>query len=128
MPQTPLLFLTATLTLLAGCRESSGVICPAVALRAIEVEVRDEVTDEPRAELARGMVEDGSFTDSLRIIGYDSSMVPTILGAGDDRPGMYEVRIERAGYEAWDTTGVRVRAGECGVIPVQLVAHLRQRS
>jgi hypothetical protein len=73
-------------------------------------------------------VEDGAFADSLPIIGYDAAMVPRVLGAAGERPGTYSVRIERAGYEAWDTSGVSVRAGECGVIPVQLVAHLSQKS
>ena len=125
MSQTPLMFLTATLTVLsAGCADSSGVICLAVIRPGIEVEVRDGATDEPLADLARGIVRDGSFADSLRIIGYDSSMAPSVLGAAGERPGTYSVRIARAGYEAWDTTAVSVQAGECGVIPVQLIAHL----
>ena len=129
MPRTPLIFLAATLALLAaGCADSSGVVCPAVIRPGIEVEVRDAVTDEPLADLARGIVEDGAFADSLRVISYDAAMVPSVLGAAGERPGIYNVRIERAGYEAWDTAGVSVQAGECGVIPVQLLAHLSQTS
>jgi hypothetical protein len=129
MPRIPLMFLASTLTLLAtGCTDGSGVACLAVLRPGIEVEVRDGATDEPIADLARGIVEDGAFADSLRIIGYDSAMVPSVLGAAGERPGNYKVRIERAGYEAWDTTGVSVQAGECGVIPVQLAAHLSRTS
>lgn len=106
-------------------RDSLEPGCLPVRRPGLEVEVRDGLTEEFRADSAQGMVQDGAFADSLRIVRYHGPrIVPSALGAADERPGTYRIRIERLGYQPWDTTGVRVQADRCGVSPVQLVARL----
>lgn len=126
MPRTPLMLLAADFMLLAAaCQDGLEAACLPVVRPAIEVEVRDEVTDAFRADSARGVVQDGAYTDSLHIVRYNGpEIVPSALGAAYERPGTYSIHIERVGYRPWDTTGVRVLADECGASPVQLVARL----
>ena len=93
------------------------------------VEVRDAQTEELRADSARAVVQDGAFTDSLLIVRYEGpDIVPAALGGVYGRPGTYTLRIERPGYQLWDTAGVRVIADECGPITVHLLARLSPES
>ena len=113
----------------AACGDSSGPVCLPVERLAVEVEVRDAQTGALRAESARGVAQDGTFTDSLLIVRYEGAdIVPAALGGAYGRPGTYTLRIERPGYQLWDTAGVRVIADECGPITVHLLARLSPAS
>jgi hypothetical protein len=116
----------AALVLGAGaCGDGLEPVCLPVVHPGIEVEIRDALTQEFRADAARGVVQEGPYADSLVIVRNDGPQsVPSALGAAWDRPGTYTVRIERNGYQGWDTSGVRVRAAQCGASTVQLIARL----
>lgn len=117
----------STLLLTAGCSNPSGVLCPAVVNRGIEVEVLDAVTGASVARGAAGVVTDGAFTDSLRPVafrGVPPADTVTTLGAALGRAGVYTVRVQRPGYAAFERAGVRVVLNGCGVVTTRLVARL----
>jgi len=115
------------LLVMAGCDvvgPEERVLCSAVATPAIIVEVRNAETDAPEAESVEGVITDGGYIDSLRIVGYTEEDEPVELAAGYQRPGIYDVRIEKRGFETWTRQGVNVEAGTCGPETQQLDAHL----
>jgi len=129
MAKTPVSVSAALMLSAAACSDGAAPACPPVERLAVEVEVRDVQTEEFRADSARGVVQDGNFTDSLVIVRYEGAdIVPAALGAAYGRPGTYAIGIERAGYQPWDTAGVRVIADECGPITAHLVARLSPAS
>jgi hypothetical protein len=123
--RTPLMRLAALTLSTAACGDSLEPTCLPVERPAVEVEIRDAQTEEFRADSARGVAQDGTYADSLQIVRYHSAeIVPAALGGAYGRPGTYTLRIERAGYQPWDTVGIHVQADRCGPITVQLVARL----
>jgi hypothetical protein len=92
---------------------------------SVEMEVRDAATDAFRADSARRVVHDGAFTDSLPfVLNSGEESIPSALGGVYERPGTSSIRIERSGYQPWDTTGVQVSRDRCGALPVRVVARL----
>ena len=115
-PAQPISF--GTLALLAACSNNDAVSCTAQFVPAVVVEVRDSVTQVPLAG-ARGIVQDGTFIDSLRPSGGST------LQAAGERPGTYRVAVGHAGYADWVVTGVRVQRDICHVVTVTLQAALQ---
>lgn len=119
------------LTTVAGC---SGVVtiehaCTASIEHALEVRVEDALTGAPIAEDAIALAREGAFSEQLRVVGWMPSgpgRVATTLGGADERPGTYEVEIQRSGYARWDTTAIRVRKGPCHVETARMVARLQR--
>jgi hypothetical protein len=110
--------------LVAACSEP--VECTPSLVFGIQVLVRDARTDAFVAQPVHGVVRDGAFEDSLRVVssaGTDSALATVLAGAAE-RPGTYSVHLESAGYEPWDTANVRVTKGECHVRPASLTARL----
>lgn len=110
--------------LVAACSEP-GECTPSLVF-GIQVLVRDGGTDAFVAQPVHGVVRDGAFEDSLRVVssaGTDSALATVLAGAAE-RPGTYAVHLESAGYEPWDTANVRVTKGECHVRPASLTARL----
>jgi len=113
----PLLLVPAVL--LAGCRLSEPVVCPAVVPTAVRVLAQDSVSGAsvlPGASVVVG----NSAT-------YDSVVAPppvSAMGAGPNRAGTYAVTVRQAGYRAWTKAGVKVEEGSCGARTVELVARL----
>ena len=103
--------------LLGGCSR----VCPAVALPYLTVEVRDAQTGVPAAEGATGTASDGAFVDPLNVLD-DLVMVPETY----ERPGAYDVLIQKPGYKDWTAENVRVRRGACNVRTVDLEARLER--
>jgi hypothetical protein len=102
-------------------------MCRGVISRAIEVEVRDARTGEPAAHGAVGIAQSGSYVDTLKVVGWMSTPSPesaVLLGGVEERPGVYSVQVEKAGYLPWQRSGIRAEQGVCGVITVQLQANL----
>jgi hypothetical protein len=92
----------------------------------VEVEVRDLVTQEHLVTTPRGVAREGTYEDSLQIWSVTAdvpSRVITLAGAGE-REGTYSVHLEAEGYEAWDTSGVRVTEGECHVRTARFTAEM----
>lgn len=89
-------------------------IAHAITVRALEAETGRNVTDG-----ARGTVVDGSYIDSLRPTG-PPGVGATSLSAAEERPGTYDVFLERNGYQSVSRSDVRVVADECHVHTVLL--------
>jgi hypothetical protein len=129
MAKTPLMVPAALMLSAAACGDGLEPVCLPVERPAVEVEVRDVHTEEFRADSARGVAQDGTYTDSLLIVRYHGAEItPAALGGAYGRAGTYTVRIERVGYQPWDTVGVHVLADRCGPLTVQLVARLSPAS
>ena len=113
-----------TASLVGACSDPGA--CTLDILPAVVVEVRDASTDTLIAGLVRGIVTDGAFEDSLRVIGSlgTDPAVPTTLGGADERAGTYAVHLEGPAYEAWDTAGVRVSRDACHVRTATFTARL----
>ena len=108
--------------------EQAGAGCLPETKPAIVVEIRDATTGAALAQLARGVVQHGAYSDSLIAARSESSDPTTMYArrAANERPGTYDVWVERVGYRDWHAYGVRVGAGPCGVSTVQLQARLRR--
>ncbi len=104
---------------IGGC----GGMCPTVAGSGIQVEVRDRQTGAYLATVPRGVVREGTYQDSLRVAADLPAGVTMLIGAFD-RPGRYVVQIEADGYLPWDTAGVDVDEGDCGVGTASFIAAL----
>lgn len=96
----------AGLPLLGGC-EWIGVACPDVGSYAVNVEVRDAVTGVPATEGAILIVQEGEYADTVQ----GGPGAPPVLAAAPERPGTYNVLVQKAGYQDWTRQDVRVRRG-----------------
>ncbi len=112
-----------------GCGGSYG--CAGVVLPAVEVYVFDARTGAPAAEGATATVRDGDFVETLQVhvTSYpeppNMQGVPLSFAGAYGRPGVYTVRVEKAGYQPWEVTRVRVRNDRCGVLGARLEARLQ---
>lgn len=102
--------------LIAGALATSAcpntpTVCTAEARSTLSVQVHDARTGEPAAIGARGNIRDGTYTDTLTVLG------PATMVALDtyERAGTYDVTITRPGYRTWTANDVRVTADECHV-------------
>ena len=95
--------------------------CSAAPSVAVVVVASDSVSGVSVSDSAHGLVQAGSYTDSLRLF------FPPPRLEGGNQLGTYEVVVSRRGYREWTRSGVVVsQQGQCGnVIPVQLVALLQ---
>ena len=79
----------------------------------IRIDVLDAVTSQP-IDSALVTVIDGSYRESVhtRILSTGEA-----LGAGlaGERPGIYNVQVDKEGYTRWRQLGVVVPAGTCHV-------------
>lgn len=101
----------------------SGITCTAEGRDAVIVEVRDSITGSNAAEGALLIVRDGEYVDSVR----GGPNEPPALTAAFERPGTYEVVVQKNGYREWVRQGVRVRrTGGCDKLEsVRLTALLQ---
>ena len=122
-PPLSTLLLAGVLALL-GCSDQG--VCTLDARPAVEVEVREAGSDQFIADVARGVVREGTFIDSLRVVGYIGTdpALPTTLGAAYERVGTYEVHLEAEGHASWDTAGVAADFDGCHVRTAKLIARL----
>lgn len=119
-----LLLLLVVLSL-PGC--DVGTTCTLNIVPAVEVEVRDRVTNEYLTVTPRGVASEGNYADSLRDGGQTLDVPPrtiSLIGA-DERPGRYVVRIAADGYEPWDTAGVQALEDDCHVRTARFTSALQ---
>lgn len=76
------------------------IVCVGTGGPSVLVEVRGP-DDEPAAYGASIIIRDGAFVDST-----GGPVWPRYLGAGNRRPGTYEVTVTKPGYEPVVLTGV----------------------
>ena len=110
-----------------GCKGIQAV-CPITPFPAVEVEVRYAATEEPAWWGTRGIVQEGTFIDSL-IAASDfpeDSTIPYLLAAAFDRPGTYDVTVEKTGFKTVHVTDVTATVDtECSqVIPARVQVRL----
>ena len=92
---------------------------------AIDVVITDALTGAPLANDAVGLVEAGTFVDSLQPNRGDGSGQLISRATTRTPPGTYTVRVTHEGYEPWVVANVRVRAGSCGIETRLLTAELQ---
>ena len=84
-PSRELASLLAAVGMCGACSDPDA--CTAEARLAIEVEPHDAISDEFIAVAARGLVREGTYEDSLRVVrsfvGSDPAL-PVPLGAAED--------------------------------------------
>jgi hypothetical protein len=116
------------MSLATACSDPSP-ICTADSRPGIEVEVRDRASNQFISVVARGVVQDGAFQDSLQLWGMtaDDPPVPVSYAAAFERRGVYTVSLQVDGYHRWDTSGIAVSRDECHVRTVNLFVALQQR-
>jgi hypothetical protein len=98
--------------LLTGCGEDVSClqgIFAAVSVHALSAE------DATPLLGARGVVSDGTYRDSVLEVGQG------YYEGAPGRAGTYAVRLELAGYAAWDTAGVLVQStpGPCAMVETE---------
>jgi hypothetical protein len=112
--------------LTGACTENN--VCLLIAVPVIKIQVRDAESDELITGPIRGTVTDGVAEDSLVPSTFidDGPTVVAMLRGTSNRAGTYAVHLETAGYQAWDTTGVRVFDDGCQVDAASITARLKR--
>lgn len=103
----------SALGVVAGCEGLGPTTCDTGVVPAVTVRVTEAGSGRPLAAGAAGVVTDGAYRDSLRVVRWDAEQRATHLGAADARPGTYTVVVQHAGYAPWTATGVRTSLGGC---------------
>jgi hypothetical protein len=93
------LLLVALLATLGGC-DDSLVVCPAIAVAGLDVQVLNNTTSQPICDATVTAVE-GTISERLveNACRYQGAF---------ERPGTYTVRAERVGFAPLELSGVRV--------------------
>jgi hypothetical protein len=114
---------------LAACSNADAIArpepyCTASVEPGLIVYIVDAVDGTPQATDAVGFALDGGYSDALKpSILHGTTLVA--LQAASERPGVYQVHIEKPGYQTWTRSNVRVMADACHVRTVQVTAALQ---
>lgn len=92
---------------------------------AIEVSFYDAITNDLLTGPTPGAIGEGDYSDSLRVIAFDSDHQAVRSAAGESRTGIYRLTAKRSGYQAFVQSNIRVGSGPCGIIPVGIEAKLQ---
>ncbi len=65
-------------------------------------------------------MSEGTYADSLRPAELDAAQRVLLLSGADERPGTYDLFLERDGYQAVSLGGLEATAGECHVNTVSV--------
>jgi hypothetical protein len=101
-------------------------LCTADMRPAVIVEIRDARTNAPLALGALGVVRDGAYVDSLRPAEALTADMNTLVSraAAHERPGVYAIEMQRAGYASFAASDVRVDRDACHVVTARVQAAL----
>lgn len=121
---------SVALTLLgvSGCQwPFSPGACTTEARPGLRIAVLDSATGASLVP-ARVVASAGVYADTAVVITGSAPTAATdaTYGLAHERPGVYSVTVERAGFRPWHRDGIRVRAGECHVRTVEMTARLQQ--
>lgn len=103
-----LLVAVAMMAGLTACEEAT--VCVAAFFVPIQVEVRDASTGAHIARGATGTIQDGDFVSPLMLPEPSSELY--LVAAGGS--GIYDVRIQKEGYQDWEKRRVFVTDAGCG--------------
>ena len=118
-----LVFLIFLLCAVGACEDlEGGTFCSHSVEPAVVVVVRDAQAGSPIGERASGFVRDGTYVDSLKPYTFRGDGTMLSFRAADERPGTYEVVVEREGYVEWHESGVVVFDGDCHVETITVFA------
>ena len=107
----------------AACNFES---CPLSVEPGLRVEVRDRATGGYIPATPRGVARVGTFQDSLDVSGFSADVPPRVTTLDGSVPvGRYTVHLAAEGYQPWDTAGVQVREGDCGIVTSSFTAALQ---
>jgi uncharacterized membrane protein YeaQ/YmgE (transglycosylase-associated protein family) len=108
--------------LLGACSDSAtSVVCPGDLGPAVVVNVVDGLSGASVTQQASGTWTSGTRSDSLRhVVQADSTVVLAAYGP----PGIYQVRVVRAGHVDWVSGDVMVPEGRCGPARSNVTATL----
>ena len=105
-----------------------GVLCPANLryVPGIIVEVRDLLTNDPIASNAVGTLQDGVYQETMQPYKAPQDSALLSLQGAIERPGTYDVLVQKPGYRDWSMHHVTVLAGPCDVLTVYLEADMER--
>ena len=111
---------------LAGCEAvkvpTDPVACTAIAVSSLNVTVRDAATG---ARVCDATVTAIQGAEQFELMRFPQPPDACAYSGPWERPGVFELRVDRAGYESAAVSGIRVSADECHVIPVAVTVDLR---
>jgi len=120
--------------LLWGCGSGNNstnraVPCTTEIRAGVVAVIRDAVTNEFIAEGAVATLTSDNYSETMTAGGFqpnaDGTMVLASLKGADERPGVYTLRVERAGYQPFVRTGIPVIADLCHVQTVVVEVNLQ---
>jgi hypothetical protein len=116
-----------TAVALAGCESvkipTDPVVCTAIAVSSLNVTVRDAASGARICDATVVAIQPGERFELMR---FPETPDACTYSGPWERAGVFEVRVERAGYQPAAVTGIRVSADECHVIPVAVAVDLRR--
>lgn len=134
-----LLLAAGALTVSGNCYAQSGAvrsdslarICTLSFDPALEVEVRDSMTNELLTPRAVVIVTDGVYSDTLTagVLIPDAAgreLIPKTVAGAHERAGTYQIHVSVPGYRTWIRSRVKVNDGECHVQTRLIVARLQR--
>lgn len=120
----------------AGCSRSHedsaepapGILCTANLrfVPGIVVEVRDMLTNDPIASNAVGTLQDGAYDETMQPYKAPQDSALLSLQGAIERPGTYDVLVQKSGYRDWSMHHVTVLSGPCDVLTVYLEAGMER--
>jgi hypothetical protein len=126
---------TALLAVLASCSDSTEPACFFDGTPPICVDVFDAATGSPAAYAATLTLTLGSVAKTVDPLipaaeSLNVARIEGIVGEFAGQPGVYDVRVERSGYEPWVRSNVVVTApvDQCGRIQTIVLTALLVRS
>lgn len=106
-------------TMAGGCETLTTPDCTLEAVPGIVVEIRNARNGELVADNALVIARDGAFVDSAAVTGT-SSPVPL----AHERPGTYQVTVQKEGFQPWTARSVVVKDGSCHVKTAKITARI----
>jgi hypothetical protein len=99
-----------------------GVVCTAQYVYGLAVVVQDKATGARVCDAEVVALAD-AYRETLEAFGPSESC--SYSGAGE-RPGVYELRASKPGFQLATVSAVRVAADECHVIPARVTVNLER--
>ena len=111
---------------LLGCDAVTHALeaCDDVAAFGLGVSVVDGASSVSLVNGTTVFVQDGTFSDSVTVMGDSSLVFSSRIWLLPERAGTYAIDVRHAGYRDWTMSGVRIVKDGCHVTPVHVDAQL----